>query len=489
MNWDETVALFLQGREAWNAWADKMLAERKALEEAGRWAEEKNDFGDWEPENTETRAWTEKATADFFRCLFLVRGAESIKEKEDSGGDRPPVKLIQLEGDRIDLDGFLFPGDASFQSATFAGKARFDSAAFTGRAWFGSATFADSASFVRSVFKGDSHFDDTTFCKATWFDNATFSGNAKFSCTVFSGYASFNGGVFSGEAAFLSATFSSVTNFERVVFSGPAIFDNAAFSGNAWFVSATFSGYTSFGGAAFKNFTSFANAKFRNVARFAGIKIERAFDITGATFARVPAFNQADFKQPPDLDDVKFPLPVFWRGGKAGLVAQYRALRRMAIQGADYEREQMAFKGELRSRRWTVDKWWSAGTWIGLFYDGVADCGRSIVRPAGVWAASILLFAAFYWQRAAAGVEARCAEAGGAMVQALFLSVKNALVIFGGTRDARVNQAYLCLYNGSAEQPHIPPTVTFVETLAQIPVSATLIFLFLLAVKNRFKIK
>ncbi len=32
MNRDETVALFLQGREAWNAWAEKMLAGRKALE-------------------------------------------------------------------------------------------------------------------------------------------------------------------------------------------------------------------------------------------------------------------------------------------------------------------------------------------------------------------------------------------------------------------------------------------------------------------------
>ena len=53
----------------------------------------------------------------------------------------------------------------------------------------------------------------------------------------------------------------------------------------------------------------------------------------------------------------------------------------MAIQGADYEREQMAFKGELRSRRWTTDKWWHLGTWFGMFYDGVADCGRSIVRP------------------------------------------------------------------------------------------------------------
>ena len=36
---------------------------------------------------------------------------------------------------------------------------------------------------------------------------------------------------------------------------------------------------------------------------------------------------------------------------------------------------------------------------------------------------------------------------------------------------------------------HIPPSVTFVETLLQFPISAVLIFLGLLAVKNRFKIK
>jgi hypothetical protein len=37
MNRDETVAPFLQGREAWNAWAEQMLAERRALEAAGTW--------------------------------------------------------------------------------------------------------------------------------------------------------------------------------------------------------------------------------------------------------------------------------------------------------------------------------------------------------------------------------------------------------------------------------------------------------------------
>jgi len=254
-------------------------------------------------------------------------------------------------------------------------------------------------------------------------------------------------------------------------------------------VGATFSGAARFDGAAFENSTAFREANFLKEANFMGMKAARTFAMTGAAFAEVPAFNQADFKQAPDLDVVRFPVPGFWRMGKAELIAKYRAIRRMAIQGADYEREQMAFKGELRSKRWTVDKFWHPALWLGILYDCVADCGRSIVRPAFFWLASILVFAAFYWQRAAADVETRCAEAGGPLVQALYLSVKNALVIFGGTRDARVNQAYLCLYDGTPEQPHIPATVTFAETLVQIPVSATLIFLFLLAVKNRFKIK
>ncbi len=161
----------------------------------------------------------------------------------------------------------------------------------------------------------------------------------------------------------------------------------------------------------------------------------------------------------------------------------------MAIQGADYEREQMAFKGELRSQRWTVDKLWHPSLWLGILYDGVADCGRSMFQPFALWAALIIAFAAFYWSRATAGAEARCAAGDGPFIQALYLSVKNALVLFAGTRDARVNQAYVCLYNGSTDQPHIPASVTFVETLAQFPVSAILIFLLLLAVKNRFKIK
>ena len=434
------------------------------MEADGRWS------ADWTAAlNDDTRAWFEAAAADFFRCLFLVRGVEGSKEiagKQEDGPDTgPSVKSIPIDGKVIDFGGFKFPGDADFRGAAFSGRADFMS------------TFTSVANFMRAAFSGDAHFGRAAFGKAI-FGYATFSNSAYFGSATFSGNAHFGSAAFSGCARFEGAAFSHA-HFGGAIFSGHARFEGAAFSGGAAFRS-----------AAFHNSTSFRKATFHKEAGFSGIMVDRAFDLTGAVFSEVPAFNQADFKQAPDLDDVRFPRPRFWRAGKQELVAQYRAIRRMAIHGADYEREQMAFKGELRSRRWTVDKVWHPGLWLGLLYDGIADCGHSIWRPAGVWLASIMAFAAFYWQKAAAETAERCKEAGGPVLQALYLSVKNALVVFGGTRDARVNQAYLCLYNGkTVDQPNIPPAVTFVETLAQIPLSATLIFLFLLAVKNQFKIK
>ncbi len=74
-------------------------------------------------------------------------------------------------------------------------------------------------------------------------------------------------------------------------------------------------------------------------------------------------------------------------------------------------------------------------------------------------------------------------------LQSLYLSPKNALVIFAGARDPRQAQAYQCLYGGTPDQPMIPLCVTFVETLLQTPLSAVLLFLVLLALRNRFKIK
>jgi hypothetical protein len=118
MNRDETVALFLEceakraearaaalaegkserkareiaheaAKAHWNAWAEPLLAERKALEASGAWVS-RRDYS-WEPEtgrNFETQAWLDKAAANFSRCLFLLRGAKGTGEGDRRGSGR-----------------------------------------------------------------------------------------------------------------------------------------------------------------------------------------------------------------------------------------------------------------------------------------------------------------------------------------------------------------------------------------------------------------
>jgi Pentapeptide repeats (9 copies) len=349
MNREDTVALFLQGREAWNAWAEEMLCERKAMEAAGHWAVGEDASGKLEGKNDETRAWMGAAAADFSRCLFLVREAAGENKKETDSGAEPTVKSISIDAERIDFGGYVFPGRAGFESATFTGYTR----------------------FRRGIFKG-----------------------------------------------------------------------------SAYFRSATFTGAADFRAATFQDSTGFHEAEFQAEADFRGIKVDRAFNMTGAKFAKVPAFNQADFKQAPDLDDVDFPVPSRWpwRKGEKLLIPQYRAIRRMAIQGADYEREQMAFKGELRSRRWTLDKSRSPAVWLGIIYDGLANCGRSIGRPLGLWLISIIIFTGIYLWNSGIGPKGSVGQCAATRAvkweKALTLSFSNALVV-GSPRSHDINAIYL----------------------------------------------
>jgi uncharacterized protein YjbI with pentapeptide repeats len=461
----------------WNAWARRLLAERRAIEADGHWDVEKIQGGELKPKNDATRVWMQKASVIFSSCYFLVKEVEKTENSHEEECNRNEDRGLHVEEIRIgaapiNFEGFIFPDTVQFEGAIFSSYVRFNSATFSGRVFFYNTQFFETA-----------RFDNATFSTGTSFERATFFKDARFNSTTFIGASSFYSATFTEDALFIRAKFSNHTWFNSTTFIGCARFSDAIFSGG-----------TSFKNATFRDAASYSKAKFLRDANFKGIKVERSLDLTAASFAEVPAFNQADFKQAPDLDYVKFPLPAFWIGSdETELPPKYRAIRRMAIQGADYEREQMAFKGELRSRRGTTDKWWLLGTWLGMFYDGVADCGRSFVRPLLIWFASVLTFAILYLRTTVDyGSEgwSRCiAEDGVPILKALYLSGRNALVLFSGARDVRISQAYKCLFGGTDAQPRIPDSISFLESFVQIPLSATLIFLFLLAVKNRFRVK
>ena len=123
MNKEEALALWRQGKDAWNAWAKDMLDQRAAMEQAGPWAASRDLLGGDEPGNEATGAWIATAAADFTEHQFDATA---------------------------EFTTFLFPGKADFGKATFQKDAGFYSATFSGYAGFASATFSGDA-FTRDV--------------------------------------------------------------------------------------------------------------------------------------------------------------------------------------------------------------------------------------------------------------------------------------------------------------------------------------------------
>jgi uncharacterized protein YjbI with pentapeptide repeats len=450
MNKAETLALFAQGKEAWNEWAERMLAERRALEEKGEWSESV-------PRNDATKAWFDAARADFTGHSFT---------------------------EEADFSGFGFPGEAGFGRANGkdeAGKDILVSTRFEKDAWFREATFSGEAQFDEAMFSRDAFFPEATFSEEAWFREATFSG-----------YAAFTKATFSGNAVFTKASFL-----------GYAQFDKATFSQRAWFTLARFESYT-----------KFSDTSFKNAANFVAMRGESFFSLSGVTFHEAPDFEQAHFAEAPRLDASRYPDKA-----KPGETARWRALKRLAVQGHDHEREQFFFAQEIKSLRGATD-WplphlqdrkivWrnSARYWMGLFYQWCSDFGRSVVRPVFWWSGLATFAALFYFAQhnrnddptSPAGLiewatkdstpprECVKGEASSRVASAIFLAFHKGSVAGLGGSD-KLAQTYACLYGEERGAPLIPDVVAYAG-MAQTLLSAPLIFLFLLAVRNHFRIK
>ena len=440
-------------------------------------------IGNWHPKNDETRAWMKAAAADFSSCVFLVAETATNVGEEDPTS-RPAVKSIQLDTAGVDFEGFIFPGDAWFDSTTFTGITSFERATFTGNAWLGSTTFTGIASFERATFGGIASFLHATFRSDVRFGNATFRGIASFASAIFKGdarlesanfvniarfdnstlegEARFDGAFFrrdtffvraaiTGIASFESAIFSGMTSFVGATFKSDALFDSVAFERNIFFYGARFFRKAGFSLVNFERVAGFEGVQFYGDANFSAIRGARAFSLANAKFQNVPDFIQAHFEEAPRLDNMRVVVRVIDRhprparekgevGWKArwytiryaagrlrtfpyrairgfsqrirhaglDMPSRWRALKRLAIEGHDTDRELAFFSGEVRSARFAIDwPWprplWNAEGWsgffrfwAGLFYQILSDFGRSLLRPLLAWGLSIALFAAYY---------------------------------------------------------------------------------------------
>ena len=459
----ETLALYKRGKEAWNEWAREMSARR-----------DEND-----PQ------WEQDATTFF--ALHM----------EDFAQEFQSFNVATNQGS-ANFSGFIFPSHFGLVGR-LKHIAYFDGARFEGWATFTDALFPDQVTFKDAVFHKWAMFNCVRFEGLTRFDGATFRQWVSFENTVFNERTmiqnpevSFSGVRFDKGAKFTKAHFHSRTSFNRAVFNDLTDFSASVFEGKT-----TFTGTKCQGQADFRAIKSTSVFLFDDLG-----PASQDWDSGMAEFSTVPDFQQATFVEAPRLDNVKIgpqlsrwnKLKAFFTKGDLEKEGRWRALKRLATQGHDHASEQLFFREELLARRGVTDRYWHASFWLGVFYQIFSDFGRSLIRPLLWWATGTLVFAAIYVGYHPSGGEwflLECvAGTGKPWISALGLSLHRSLPALSGFGDT-LPQFQACLYGVQSENPFrpvIPDVVSFLG-IPQVLFSAVMIFLFLLAVRNHFRIK
>jgi hypothetical protein len=170
---EESLALYARGREAWNAWAIPLRAQRRQLLADDLWLETLDSRCDVYPANPETTNWLNETYAIFSYHTF----------------EEP-----------VDFRGFIFPGYAGFVSTKFKAPAQFGGAVFDRGVCFNYGEFSAHVDFTATQFVSRGDFDRTRFCGVACFDRAKFVGGpAQYD---HSGSVGFRGAEFLDELSF-----------------------------------------------------------------------------------------------------------------------------------------------------------------------------------------------------------------------------------------------------------------------------------------------
>ena len=282
-----------------------------------------------------------------------------------------------------------------------------------------------------------------------------------------------------GLYAFIGAELSSV-NFRYATFSGSANFRDATFSGYANFDGdATFSGEADFNNATFKSRCSFYQAESeKNVPNFIGAQFETAPLIEG-------------FKIPwvKDLPEIN--------------IEKYRQLKKFAIEGANHEQEIRFFGFETRCKMHLKHTPILTKAFIGLYWV-FSNFGQSLLRPLGalvlVWIVAtamtisttmkspipetLVSLITFEHLEPCEAIPSNAFRSKLDAIRSQSIGSSLTLPVIAMDKDTQ-HQRNQCLYGQGGG---VPETNRIINGIQQV---LTLIFLFLfgLAVRNRFKIK
>ncbi|MEM0990642.1 MAG: pentapeptide repeat-containing protein [Pseudomonadota bacterium] len=393
-----------------------------------------------------------------------------------------------------------FSGSAEFQDTTFSWLANFKDVTFSGIATFQGTTLSDDANFLGTTFSSDADFRDTTFSGSADFRDVTFSGIATFQGTTFSKDANFLGTTFYGRTYFEGTTFSNYANFLGTAFSDAVAFLGTTFSQAAYFQDATFSntvafqdanfaGYTTFHGAAFLGIPEFSNAVFKSSTSLSPVKRDGQPDRPTIFKLTPPRFFNAELHEDTDFTDVEWPPPP---DSRDEAIEQRRAYERLKLLMSSQKKvaDELFFQPKELMCREIEDGWFSLSSWGSRFFRITSNYGWSLNRPIWWLCVLVLACAAIIWGNEQAALVAGdrdvlCLDDAGNVKancnpelewdNALGLSFSNSFLFVGRTF---IKEELIGLTLASE----------IVSTIQMI-LGPFLIFLFGLAVRNRFRLK
>jgi len=434
-----------KGKDHWNKWAEGRLKAKERIEKSGSWhVDERGNAL-----NPSVERWIENATVDFSAHTF---------EKT------------------ADFYGLIFPWKVNFSNSTFHeianfGDAQFMAGAYYGETFFRRETSFDGVTFSEEVFFSGSHFEDIVS-----FDSARFFRRAHFNAVKFSDKVGFNNCRFLGTADFVSATFASEAIFEGTRFSNVAEFNSASFLKDA-----------NFRRVEFIRSLSLENTTFASPPDLEGTMIPRGSDLESVRFQTIPLVRILTAARLRTI----FPQMLRFFRLAAGIAEnekeeeKWRSIRQKAREALDHDLEQAAFAAELKSKRYWKWPIWRLDLYTASYFYGVfSDFGRSLFRPIFGWSMFVVGFAAYYGVQAANGYGS-CDWKSPRLLPELYLSFLHSLPIVGFGRGEKRELALKCLFGSSAD---VTPAMDMLF-IGQNIFSALFVFLFLLAVRNHFRIK
>ncbi|MDE0391477.1 MAG: pentapeptide repeat-containing protein [Rhodospirillales bacterium] len=416
---------------------------------------------------------------------------------------------IGPQGRFMDFSDHNFDDEVCFAGRILI-RAKFSRATFGGPVDFRNSTFVDMADFDQAIFKRRSRFDNVTWENTVYFKEATFMETTVFNNCAFKVAAYFDDSKFLPIEEVKGQLFGGV-GFEASIFTGAVSFERVTLGVSASFESAKFQGTSNFRNTKCQQQVAFQRATFDRVADFSCAKFKRDVRFHNATFNATTHFRYSEFLQPPEFfetdlhEDTDFGgvkwrkaescysrswwaqiASVFSRGestldliNASSAIQAWDRLALIMSQSEKLPERHEFYRLRMRAqRRRDGVGILSLANWL---FDILCDYGWSVKKALFWWATHFIGMSILYFSH----VKYLKNNPGQMFWDCLGVSFSNAHVFFGLTSEG----GHLYGARERLEASTLDASMLSIAGATQTVIGPILLFLLLLTLRNRFRLR